>query len=927
VRSLGAGGRGRALTITIATALLAWGAPRTAHALVACTAQDIINQDSGCPASGACSITKTFDVADGCILDFGTRAVTLSATGKLRIMTAAVTVRGGSFTVAAGGEVDGKGDATATDLGGSFIVEVSGNIMVTGVGNGGGKVDVSGKAAGGLISFTAGGNVTLAGKVLANQLTTAGDGGVIGVFAGGNVSVPSGAMLEATGGTQAGGGAIQLRGGGTVQVVATPNLSGGASGGGQLDIRAAQSVDLAGVMAQGGGDGGDGGEVSVTGGTSVSLTGTLNLKGVSGLGFGGSGGLVTIDASYGNLTLGGVMNVDGAASDGTGGDVLLSARDSMTMPASASMSLNGTGSQGDGGTLGMDTVNDITIQGPVDVSGGFAGGSVDITAGRHASLEGLIDLRARANGGLGGALLGLSGFEGWGDLRLKNKIDVSASGCSFGLCGTAGEVVLIGCDLNVDPTGQIAAGAIQGGRVTLLAHELLTVAGPVDAVGTGNGPMDQGNVQLMYRFSVPPVVSVAPTPEASELAFITCTQVGQANCLEACPDCGNGIVEFPETCDQAGTPQNCDGCTTFCRIETCDDASVCTTDSCQQPLGCRFTPVANDSSCADASVCNGVETCLDGFCRRGTPLPNGSPCPGGNCKNGLCTPSTTTTTLPGGTTTTTTTTHAPTTTTTTHAPTTTTTTTVAPTTTTSTTTTTKAPTTTLAGTSTTTTTASPATTTTTTAGATTTLAATSTTTTTAAPGTTTTTTLSPATTTTLAPTTTTVAPVTTTTVTAGPVSTTTTTDPGECTPGDPVPCADDDPCTVDGCGADRRCTHDPVSGSAAVQCRLVRLGDQVRESTADASTQGRLNRRIVVAQSRLLGAIQDGPGSKGTRKLKQLKGDIAKFISQAKTERKKKKVPKEEADALIATATDARGRVEPVLAEFKSAARTRAGGK
>src|SRR5207248_10293406 len=90
--------------------------------------------------------------------------------------------------------------------------------------------------------------------------------------------------------------------------------------------------------------------------------------------------------------------------------------------------------------------------------------------------------------------------------------------------------------------------------------------------------------------------------------------------LPACPVCGNGLVEFPETCDTLGTPQSCDGCSRYCQLEVCDDANVCTVDSCSPVLGCRNAARPDGTDCSDGLVCNGTgETCLAGVCRRTPP--------------------------------------------------------------------------------------------------------------------------------------------------------------------------------------------------------------------------------------------------------------------------------------------------------------------
>src|SRR5512143_167203 len=84
--------------------ILTLGTAQTASALTACTAAQIIAQDSGCPSgTGPCSITKTFTVPSGCMLDFGSRAVTLTANGTLDIDSGIVQLLAGSLTIAPGG--------------------------------------------------------------------------------------------------------------------------------------------------------------------------------------------------------------------------------------------------------------------------------------------------------------------------------------------------------------------------------------------------------------------------------------------------------------------------------------------------------------------------------------------------------------------------------------------------------------------------------------------------------------------------------------------------------------------------------------------------------------------------------------------------------------------------------------------------------
>ena len=88
----------------------------------------------------------------------------------------------------------------------------------------------------------------------------------------------------------------------------------------------------------------------------------------------------------------------------------------------------------------------------------------------------------------------------------------------------------------------------------------------------------------------------------------------------ACPD--SDVCNGDELCDaggvcQAGTPLNV------------DDGNPCTADACDPISGVSHTPVAAGTSCADADLCNGDETCnASGVCQAGTPLvvDDGNPC-------------------------------------------------------------------------------------------------------------------------------------------------------------------------------------------------------------------------------------------------------------------------------------------------------------
>src|SRR5262249_43815369 len=128
-------GRRHGATLAVLAAfLINLGLARGAWALSACTAAQISSQESACPSgTGPCTISHTFDVGDGCILDFGARAVTL--TGKLLIGFGSVTFKSGSLMIPIGGRIDGVGDAAApNDVGGKILVMTSGAVTIQGGG-------------------------------------------------------------------------------------------------------------------------------------------------------------------------------------------------------------------------------------------------------------------------------------------------------------------------------------------------------------------------------------------------------------------------------------------------------------------------------------------------------------------------------------------------------------------------------------------------------------------------------------------------------------------------------------------------------------------------------------------------------------------------------------------------------------------------
>ena len=593
----------------MATALLALAAfsamgadSAPAAVLNPCTAADITAQDANCPnGSGACTIAQPFQVGDGCTLDFGARAVTI--TGTLDINSGTVTINAGSLTVAASGLIDGRGNGSTmpTSMGGMITIQTSGAVTVQKSGSGKG-INVSGNDQAGTVVINAAGSITVAGTINASQIAGASDatGGTIQLNAGGNITIPLGSNVSATGGIQStGGGEIDLTAAGNITLGDTIDVSGDCGGNFNLTAGGAAIVDK--VNSTGAGDGGSGGCIDIAGGTSVQLNdqliaqGTLSTMGAGG----GGGGIVCVNAQFGDLTVANNIKAEGATPDGAGGEIDLCSQGATTIAAGQAVSVRSNGAQGAGGFVSAQSNLGINSVGMLDASGGASGGEIDLCAGADVTLNGTVDISGRSLGAKGGKAAFTAGEEGQGSLSINKALDVTGGGCgtaSVG-CGTGGVTNLTACNLTVASTGSVLAGAPKAGQNSLTAREQLTINGKVNAAKATASGTDGANF-LQYPSRKPAVIGAGlMAPAALSLASSTCTAANQSNCLIPCPVCGNGVVEFPETCDNnVGTPVSCDGCSAFCQLENCDDGNVCTVDSCDPRLGCANVPVS--PSCA-----------------------------------------------------------------------------------------------------------------------------------------------------------------------------------------------------------------------------------------------------------------------------------------------------------------------------------------
>jgi cysteine-rich repeat protein len=609
--------------------------PGDASALTACTAANIQSLSGGScpPGNGApCTINLVFDVASGCVLDFGTRAVTIGGAGELHLTGAGtVTLRAGSLIVAPSGLINGRASTAAVPNATSITIQTSGDVAVQKSGSLIGKIDVSGDALAGVIEIDAGGSITIGGKLQGDALTNAGAGGTVILNAINDITTLALSSISALGG-QSADGEVDLSAGDRVNLADTINVNGDA--GGTVNISAGADAVVADMTANGQGAPGPGGDITIEAGTGVQLVKTIHADAASAIDGGESGGTVTVSADWGDLVIVNDVTAEGAGIDGSGGSITLSALGAIQIQSAALVSVRANAA-GDGGDLVIGApinvigpiAKSITILGHLDVSGGTSGGSADIDSSGDIIVAGRIDADGRSAGSFGGAVNVTAGDDGQGSATVSNTIDVGGGVCSLADgCGEAGDTFLEGCNVTVATTGHLLARSEEkGGTNNLTAHELLTVSGEVNARRTGSTATgSDGTNTFKFPTRRLPVIGGTVVPVAASLQLATCTGPNQGQgdtCLDPCPVCGNGAVEWPESCDNnVGTPLSCDGCSATCRFESCDDSNPCTADTCGPQLGCRNAPVPDGTACPDGSVCNGAETCIEGACNGGTPL-------------------------------------------------------------------------------------------------------------------------------------------------------------------------------------------------------------------------------------------------------------------------------------------------------------------
>jgi cysteine-rich repeat protein len=632
---------------------------RGAEAIPACSAADIIAQEgTSCPASGACTITKVYDVSAGqsCTFDFGSRSVTISNSGRLNLRqaqvrliagnlvlnaaaTTAIDMRSGTLEITAGSVTINSGTAATVDMlsgtltidtgtlimangavidargnaaagatadGGIIEIQARGAVTLNGTTNNRSRIDVSANSSAGRISISAGGRITLNGRLLADRISgfRTGKGGQIYIASSaGDVVAEATAQSEITaiGGDQSeGGGSIEIEAAGNITLSSNTVIDVGGSNGGTVDLTAEGDITFPGVRGNGTGESGNGGSVDVQAGGAIQQTGNILLRGGTlDPSSGGSGGTVSMESLFGDIVLLNSVNIyaEGSAPDGDGGEITLSSAGSLDLRQGATISASSNGSSGSGGQIDLRVALNISgasqSVNAIDASGGAGGGSISIEAGGHITLGGTVDAQGRAAEGAGGEITIAAGSEGSGDLTIQREVNVTGGLCSADACGDGGSTDLSGCNVRIQgPNGAVRASAPgSGGQNRLSARRQLTIdSNATVTAATSRAQGSHGTNLLEHPIAFPVIGGNRVLPGFMANPRPACSPTLLEDCLTPCPQCGNGVVEFPEECD-GGNAVNCDGCTSFCAIESCSPVEACPGGvNCHPTLGCIACP-------------------------------------------------------------------------------------------------------------------------------------------------------------------------------------------------------------------------------------------------------------------------------------------------------------------------------------------------
>jgi filamentous hemagglutinin family protein len=389
--------------------------------------------------------------------------------------------------------------------GGAIALTATGDIT-TGVLNTSSASSIGNAANGGAVSLqSATGNITLNGQLDTNFMaidtsstatagTAANAGNVTLNAATGGISGVGNINASANAATTSGnGGTISLSAGTDISLTGSLNASASGAGGngGPISLAAGNGISLIGLLnTSASGVNGNGGLISLSAGTGISLTGAVNA---SASGASGNGGTVSLNTTNGDISLfngsidipGSNDGIDTHSQSGDAGDIKLSILNTGNIQIDGSLRafVNSIGSAGDGGAIALSTLSgNITIGGGVQSFSHGSGSAGD--AGAIAVSTG------KGNIQVGGGVQAYSLAEG-GAASDGGSVTLNASGTLniLDLLDTSSQTLAADAD----------AGT--GGNVNLTAGGTITLAdsginASSQAGGSGGNAGNGGNLRL-----------------------------------------------------------------------------------------------------------------------------------------------------------------------------------------------------------------------------------------------------------------------------------------------------------------------------------------------------------------------------------------------------------------------------------------------
>jgi cysteine-rich repeat protein len=525
--------------------------------VLARTAAATVADDVCPPADDPCVVDHPVAVGPGSMLDFGARALEVRRGGALRAESGGFTISAASLRVLPGGALIARGGPGER----AIVITATGDVSIEGTGSARGRIDVSANPAGKIL-ITAGNQFTLGGALIASRIGAHGPGGTVEVDALLATITPLGGIV-ATGGDLDSGGVVRVTATGPATIGGVVDVSGGFEDGGSIEIGGSKLEITARLDARSRVNAGDGGPITIESPDNVVIRGEL----VSTSGCDrddecvSTGGDVDIKATGGSVFLGAPVRLTGEGIDGTGGMLMIDAGTDVVQ--TAAVLANGRGSEGCGGEVEITAGRNATL-GAIDASGRDCdGGAVTVSSDGRVTVAGEIDADGKT-GGAGGAI------EIRGNANLPADVAaVRASVHASSRTGDGGTVTIEACTIEVAAAADVATRG-DGGENDLSAGWQITIAGSLLS-GTGASGAGGKNT-LRYRSQARPP-AIAPDAVITPAATLEFDSRVPACLTPLTPECGNGVLDPGEECDDFNTDAS-DGCSSTCTLEGCGNHTV-----------------------------------------------------------------------------------------------------------------------------------------------------------------------------------------------------------------------------------------------------------------------------------------------------------------------------------------------------------------